>query len=77
MSKRLNQEREKKLEPLRLASCKKKLESLGFEVEQCSSKLLTINLDGNFIHFWPYSGWFTGKGVKDGRGFKNLIKQII
>jgi len=25
---------------------------------------------------WPYTGWFSGKGVKDGRGIKKLLKQI-
>lgn len=31
---------------------------------------------GSQISFWPYSGWATGKTIKDCRGIKNLIDQL-
>jgi hypothetical protein len=30
----------------------------------------------NEITYFPYSGWASGKGITDGRGLANLIKQI-
>ena len=39
----------------------------------------TIEIDnpnGFKIHFFPYTGWHTGKGIKDGRGLQNLLKQL-
>lgn len=37
-----------------------------------------IVIDNNFskVTFYPFTGWFTGKSVKDGRGIKNLLKQL-
>lgn len=76
MSNRLDQEREARLQPVRMESCKQKLESLGFEVEVRGSNQLEFVYNGNVIRFWPYSGWHTGRGIQDGRGFKRLLKQI-
>lgn len=28
------------------------------------------------VHFYPYSGWHTGKSINDGRGWNNLYNQI-
>ena len=38
--------------------------------------MLEFKYKGNTIKFYPYSGWHSGKGIKDGRGFQNLIKQL-
>lgn len=76
MSNRLNQEREVKLQPKRMQSCKGKLESIGFNVETVSKDRLEFEYKGNKIMFYPYSGWHSGKGIQDGRGFKNLLKQL-
>lgn len=59
-----------------MAGCKAKLEELGLEVRQAGGDLLEFVYNGNTIKFWPYSGWHSGKGIKDGRGFKNLLRQI-
>jgi hypothetical protein len=75
MSNRLNQEREADLTPKRVQGCKEKLESLGFEVTATSDRLDFI-YKGSKIMFWPYSGWHSGKTIKDGRGFNNLLNQI-
>lgn len=72
---RLDRERQERLEPKRIESCKQKLESMGFYVEQ-NHTALVFEFKGSKIQFWPYSGWHTGKTIKDGRGFENLINQL-
>lgn len=76
MSDRLDQERQAKLEPERMASCKKRLEDLGFEVQELGSTQLQFIFKGSKISFFPYSGWHSGKTIQDGRGFANLLKQL-
>lgn len=76
MSKRLNQDREKELQPKRVATTKKKLVDMGFLVEQKDHTCLQFEWEGNTISFWPYSGWFSGKGLGDGRGFDNMLTRM-
>jgi hypothetical protein len=73
---RLDIERQRKLEPTRTASTKAKLEKLGYQVKQFGRTRLEFDFKGAIIRFFPYSGWFTGKTVTDGRGFDNLLKQL-
>jgi transcription-repair coupling factor (superfamily II helicase) len=73
---RLNIERQQELEPKRLEHYKKKLEDFGYEVTIVSATTLTFEFKGSLINVFPYSGWHTGKTIKDGRGLSNLIKQI-
>ena len=40
------------------------------------SKCLQFEFKGSTVRFFPYTGWFSGKAVKDGRGLNNLLKQI-
>lgn len=37
------------------------------------NKCLMIN---GYIKLWPYTGWWSGKGVGSGRGVHNLIKEL-
>lgn len=76
MSNRLDQERETRLQPQRMASCKDRLEQLGFVISYQDYNRLEFMFEGNKITFYPYSGWHSGKGIKDGRGFENLLGQI-
>lgn len=73
---RLDQERVDKLQPKRMSFCKRRLEELGFTVEQLGEAQLKFEFNGSPVSFWPYSGWFSGKTVKDNRGFKNLLKEL-
>lgn len=41
------------------------------------SKSMKVYHKGSAITFFPYTGWFTGKSVVDGRGINNLIRQIV
>jgi sporulation-control protein spo0M len=53
------------------------IEALGYEVYQCVGKMcLYFEYKDQTVTFYPYKGWATGKSIKDGRGIKNLIKQI-
>lgn len=76
MSNRLNQEREEKLQPIRIENCKKKLQSLGFVISQEDSTKIVFDYKGSPIQFFPYSGWHAGKTINDGRGFGNLLSQL-
>lgn len=76
MSNRLNQERETKLQPERMELAKKKLEELGYEVTFVGQCTITFKFKKEIVHFFPYSGWHTGKTIKDGRGLNNLLKQL-
>lgn len=73
---RLNQEREKRLQPLRMDHAKKKLEAIGYEVKECGDCEIQFIYNGSIVKFYPYSGWATGATIKDGRGLKNLLKQL-
>lgn len=73
---RLDIERQQELEPKRIYETKTVLEEKGFRVIQYGTRL-EFEYKGSKIMFWPYSGWHSGKTIKDGRGFKKLIKQLI
>lgn len=44
--------------------------------EDRTNKCIRFQYQGNTITVYPYKGWFSGKGVKDGRGIAKLLKQI-
>lgn len=61
----------------RIAYAKERLERLGYEVTEVrDNKSLTFIHNGRRITFYPYKGWFSGKGIKDGRGLETLIKRL-
>jgi len=76
MSNRLDQQRQKELEPERMDYAIKKLTKLGFAVTPISSVRLSFEYKGETVNFWPYSGWASGKSIKDGRGIKDLLNQV-
>jgi hypothetical protein len=78
MSQRLNQEREARLQPARIAHAVKKISRLGFAVtvHDDGSQRITFDFKGATITFWPYSGWASGKTIKDGRGLGKLVEQL-
>ena len=73
---RLNIERQKELEPIRIARAQQALENLGFEVMRIDDNTLEFQFKDSVIKFYPYSGWATGSTIIDGRGFDNLLKQL-
>lgn len=53
-----------------------------FEKHKISFKIVNeseINIlyKNNNIKFFPRTGWHTGKGIKDGRGIKKLLGQMV
>ena len=73
-----NKERQELLEPGRVDYAIKKITDLGIEVRPIDEgRELQFTYKGHLVKFWPYTGWHTGKSVKDGRGIKNLLKQLI
>jgi hypothetical protein len=66
----------KKIESERIKYSAKQIENSGFEIWDITDKKIEFFFKGSLITFYPFTGWYTGKTINDGRGFKNLIKQI-
>lgn len=73
---RLDYERQMRLEPLRMAYAKSQISALGYEVVEHNKNELRFIHNGKQVKFFPYSGWATGATIRDGRGLKNLLKQL-
>jgi hypothetical protein len=73
---RLDKDREQKLQPIRVNEAVKQIQALGHEIVSQSQTEISFLYKNNLIKFFPYSGWASGKGITDGRGIKNLLKQI-
>lgn len=73
---RLNKERQQELEPKRLLNAIETIEAYGYSIHYKDDKEIRFMYKGNQILFFPYSGWHTGKGIKDGRGLQQLLLQI-
>ena len=52
------------------------LEKIGIDFTYEDDSELRFDWKGKEVKFFPYSGWHTGKSIKDGRGLKNLLKQL-
>ena len=75
--KELTQKKRNENEPGRWEYVLNVLREKGYPpMEDPEKKCIYFKLNGNTITVWPYTGWFSGKGVKDGRGIKKLLKQI-
>lgn len=76
MSNRLNQEREAILQPKRMETAKAAIQNLGYTITQTDKTKIIFSYKGSPIQYYPYSGWATGKTIKDGRGLQHLLDQI-
>lgn len=55
----------------------KLLTELGYDVIwQNENQRFEFTFKGERVWLYPYTGWHTGKTIKDGRGISNLLKQI-
>jgi len=70
------EEKQEIQEPIRMQYAREQLTRLGYEVAQIGPHALRFTFNGQPVTLYPYSGWFTGKTVKDGRGIDRLIKQV-
>lgn len=68
----------KELEQDRSDYAMNELKRAGFDARRTdiNSEIIYVHHKGTIIRFYPYTGWHTGKLIKDGRGFKNLLKQL-
>lgn len=73
---RLDIERQKELEPIRIDFVRNLLIDKGLEIISEDATKIIFMFKENRITIFPYSGYFNGKGVKAGRGVNNLIKQL-
>lgn len=71
-----NRERQQELQPGRVDYARTRLEALGYPVTEVNATTLQFTFRGSPVTLYPYSGWFTRRTVTDGRGIKNLLKQI-
>lgn len=73
---RLDTERQKELEPQRMENAKEEFERLGYKIISETANSLQIIFKNEIVYFFPYTGWASGKSIKDGRGLYNLLKQL-
>ncbi len=73
---RLDTERQKLLEPGRIDNAVKSITSFGYVITYYDNTKIKFNFKNEEVTFFPYSGWHTGKSIKDGRGLKKLLDQI-
>lgn len=73
---RLDIDRQKELEPKRIDYAVNEIISLGYDITHADSVKVQFHFKGKTVTLYPYSGWFSGKTVKAGRGIKDLLNQI-
>lgn len=63
-------------QPRRAAYARQEITKLGYELSLDNGVVLEFNYKGSPVRFYPYTGWATGRTIKDGRGIARLLKQI-
>lgn len=71
-----NIERQEKLQPLRIKVASDSIKKLGFYIINESETHIEFMFKNSKVTYFAYTGWATGKSIKDGRGLKNLLKQL-
>lgn len=72
--KQYNREKRAKIEPQRVQYAIDKLHNSGHRMDRTLDD--TKYLVDDYIDFWPYTGWWSGKGIGSGRGIHELIKKL-
>lgn len=73
----LLKERRQRKESGRVSYARTKLEERGIVyLYNENIKAIEFVHKGCIIRFYPYTGWFNGRSVKEGRGLDNLLKQL-
>lgn len=73
---RLNIERQKELEPKRIEFAKTHLQAIGVNDFEENNTSLKFKFKDVVITFYPYSGYFSGKGIQAARGLMELISKL-
>lgn len=63
------------IEPNRFEYAIDKLMEAGHRVGKNpeDSRSIIVN---KYVRFWPFTGWYSGKGIGSGRGIHELIKKL-
>jgi hypothetical protein len=69
-------QRKESSEPKRMQYAIEQITKLGYEIIEKDSTKIVFMFKDSPITFFPYTGWHTGKTIKDGRGINNLIEQL-
>ena len=72
---RLDEDRQAALEPKRMDYAQAELLKLGIKLSIYEKSIKFLH-KGSVVTLWPYSGWHSGKTIKDGRGIHKLLKQL-
>lgn len=73
---RLDIDRQHHLEPKRMQYCISQIEALGYRIIERYDTWFSFMHNDYIVRVYPYSGWHTGKSIKDGRGIRKLLKQL-
>jgi len=73
---RLDKDRQHKLEGKRIEYAKKCLLKKGIHIHYFDNTKIQFHWKDSVVTLYPYSGWHTGKTIKDGRGLENLLNQL-
>lgn len=73
---RLDKDRQSELEPKRISFAVEQLAKIGIEIDYEDDTKIKFMHKGEEVTLFPYSGWHTGKSIKDGRGINKLINQL-
>ena len=69
------QEQRQRVEPMRLEHAQRRLQDEGYTVTTSLKDSKALMVD-DYVTFWPFSGWYSGKGIGSGRGLNHLIKSL-
>lgn len=70
-------ERRERIEPGRVAFVEKQLSSIGYKTEYDElNKCLVFKHKEHTCKIYPFTGWWTGKGIGSDRGVKKLLKKL-
>ncbi len=76
MSNRLDKQKEAESQPKRIEYAVAAISGLGYEIHYRDATRISFMFNGKQVTLYPYSGWHTGKSIKDGRGLHKLLAQI-
>jgi hypothetical protein len=52
------------------------IQKLGYTIIHQDYTELRFMYNNELVKFYPYSGWHTGRSIRDGRGLQELLNQI-
>lgn len=71
------QSQEGKLKEIEMTNhAEKCISDLGYEIFEKDNTRIIFKYKDNLIVHYGYTGWHQGKGIKPGRGLKNLLNQL-